>query len=214
MRAAGPARTSAETTHRPSLDGVGVTIGGQKAFVDYISPIQVNAELPSNIATGGPLELSVSTGGATSAPFTINVLTTRPGLLAPASFRVGGNSYVVAVLPDGTYVLPAGAVAGLTSRPAKPGETITMYGIGFGSVTPAFPAGQIVTEQNQLTSPFQILFGQTPAQLTYSGLAPTLVGLYQFDVVVPSVPDSDLVPLTFNLGKASGTQQLYTAVHQ
>ncbi len=127
-----------------------MTIGGQKAFVDYISPIQVNAELPSNIATGGPLQLSVTTGNATSASFTINVLTTRPGLLAPPSFQVGGNQYVVAVLPDGTYVLPAGAVAGLTSRPAKPGETITMYGIGFGSVTPAFPAGQIVTQQNQL----------------------------------------------------------------
>jgi uncharacterized protein (TIGR03437 family) len=197
-----------------SLDGVGVTIGGQKAFVDYISPTQVNAELPSNIATGGPLQLSVTTGNATSAPFTINVLTTRPGLLAPPDFQVGGNQYVVAVLPDGTYVLPAGAIAGVTSRPAKPGETITLYGIGFGSVTPAFPAGQIVTQLNQLTSPFQVLFGETAAQSTYSGLAPTLVGLYQFDVVVPSVPNSDLVPLTFNLGKASGTQQLYTAVHQ
>jgi len=70
-----------------------------------------------------------------------------------------------------------------------------------------------VTQPNQLTSPFQILFGETPAQSTYSGLAPTLVGLYQFDVVVPQVPESDLVPVTFNLGKASGTQQLYTAVH-
>jgi len=40
------------------------------------------------------------------------------------------------------------------------------------------------------------------------------VGLYQFDVVVPAVPDSDLVPLTFNLGGTAGLQTLYTAVHQ
>jgi uncharacterized protein (TIGR03437 family) len=45
-------------------------------------------------------------------------------------------------------------------------------------------------------------------------LAPNLVGLYQFNVVVPAVPDSDLVPLSFNLGKSTGTQQLYIAVHQ
>src|SRR4029077_6613726 len=32
-----------------SLDGTKVTIGGQAAFIDYISPSQVNAQVPSNI---------------------------------------------------------------------------------------------------------------------------------------------------------------------
>jgi uncharacterized protein (TIGR03437 family) len=50
--------------------------------------------------------------------------------------------------------------------------------------------------------------------LTYFGLAPGFVGLYQFDVVVPAVPDNDLVPLTFNLGGVAGTQTLYIAVHE
>jgi uncharacterized protein (TIGR03437 family) len=89
-----------------------------------------------------------------------------------------------------------------------------MYGVGFGSVTPNFPAGQIVTQQNELATSFQLMFGQTSAQLSYDGLAPNYVGLYQFDVVVPSVPDNDLVPLTFNLGGTPGAQTLYTAVHQ
>jgi hypothetical protein len=40
------------------------------------------------------------------------------------------------------------------------------------------------------------------------------VGLYQFDIVVPQVPDNNLVPLTFNLGGLPGTQTLYTAVHR
>ena len=62
--------------------------------------------------------------------------------------------------------------------------------------------------------PLQILFGQTPAQAAYFGLAPSFVGLYQFNVVVPAVADNDLVPLTFNLGGVPGTQKLYTAVHQ
>jgi uncharacterized protein (TIGR03437 family) len=60
----------------------------------------------------------------------------------------------------------------------------------------------------------QILFGQTPAQTPYFGLAPNFVGLYQFNVVVPAVPDNDLVPLTFNLSGVAGTQTLYIAVRQ
>jgi uncharacterized protein (TIGR03437 family) len=204
------------STAPTTLDGVTVNIGGQLAFIDYISssPGQINAQLPSNIAIGGTLQVTVTNGTVTSAPFNIKVNPLQPGLLAPASFQIGGKQYVVALLPDGTYVLPPGSIAGLASRQAHPGETIVMYGIGFGSVSPSFPAGQIVTAANQLTQSFQLLFGQTPAQLPYAGLAPNYVGLYQFDVMVPPVPDNDLVPLTFNLGGAPGTQTLFIAVHQ
>jgi uncharacterized protein (TIGR03437 family) len=194
------------------LDGVSVSIAGQAAFVDYVSPTQVNAQLPSNIATGGPLQLTVSNANGASAPVTLTVNAAEPGLLAPASFKVGGNQYVVAQHSDGTYVLPVGAISGVTSSPAKPGETVVIYGVGFGSVTPNIPAGEIVTETNQISAPFEVLFGQTPAKLPYSGLAPNFVGLYQFNVVVPTVPASDLTPLTFNLAGAAGTQKLYTAV--
>jgi hypothetical protein len=100
----------------------------------------------------------------------------------------------------------------LAARAAR--ETVTMYGVGFGAVTPDFAAGQIVTADNKLSLPLQLTFGQTPALLSYYGLAPNFVGLYQFDVMVPSVPDDDLVPLTFNLGGTASAQTLYTAVHQ
>lgn len=199
------------------LDGVEVLIGGQKAFIDYISssPGQINAQLPSNIPTGGPLQLTVMNGTAASSPIDVTVNPVEPGLLAPSAFLIGGKQYVVALLPDNaTYILPAGAIAGVASRPAQSGDVLTLYGIGFGSVTPAIPAGQIVTQSNQLMQPLQILFGQTPAQITYDGLASGFVGLYQFDVVVPAVPDNLLTPLTFNLGGVAGTQTLYIAVQQ
>jgi uncharacterized protein (TIGR03437 family) len=193
-----------------------VSIGGQAAFVDYISPTQVNAQLPSNIATGGVQQLTVANGGTTSEPVNITVNATEPGLLASASFKVGANQYVVAQLSDGTYVLPTSAIPGINSRPAHPGETIVIYGVGFGAVTPNIPAGQVVTESNQLVAPFEILFGPTPAPspLVYFGLAPNLVGAYQFNIVVPTVPDNDLVPLTFTLGGVPGTQTLFTAVRR
>jgi uncharacterized protein (TIGR03437 family) len=100
----------------------------------------------------------------------------------------------------------------VTSRRAKPGDVITLYGIGFGAVTPNIPAGQIVQQSNTLTAPFHLLFGQTEAHLNYDGLAPSAVGLYQFNVVVPNVTASDTVPVTFTLAGQPGTQTMYIAV--
>jgi uncharacterized protein (TIGR03437 family) len=196
-----------------SLSNVEVTIGGQKAFVYYISPGQVDAQVPSNIGQG-PLPLTLTNASGTSTAVNLTVNATEPGLLATTSFKIGGNQYVVAQLPDGNYVLPAGSIAGVNSRPAMPGETIVVYGIGFGSVTPSFPAGQIVTQSNQLVATLEVQFAQTPAQLLYAGLAPSLIGLYQFNIVVPAVADSNLVPFTFSLGGVNGTQTVYTAVQQ
>jgi uncharacterized protein (TIGR03437 family) len=143
------------------------------------------------------------------------VKSTMAGLLAPASFLIAGKQYLAALLSDGvTYILPTGAIPGIASRPAHPGETIVLYGIGFGAVTPDIPAGKIVAQSNQLSASFQILFDQTPAQVSYAGLAPGFVGLYQFDVVVPAIPDSDLVSVTFNLGGVADAQVLYIAVHR
>jgi uncharacterized protein (TIGR03437 family) len=197
-----------------ALNGVSVSIGGQTAFVDYISATQVNAQLASNIASGGVLQLTVTNGAETSAAVNVTVNATEPGLLAPSSFKIGGNQYVVAQHSDGSYVLPVGAIAGVSLSPAKPGETIVIYGVGFGSVIPNIPAGEIATETNQLSASLQVLFGKTPAKLPYDGLAPNFVGLYQFNVTVPAVADNDLEPLTFNLGGVSGTQTLFTAVQQ
>ena len=90
-----------------------------------------------------------------------------------------------------------GAVAGVNSRRAVPGDTITIYGVGFGAVAPIIAAGQVVQQANTLTGSFQIKFGSTVASTTYDGLAPNVVGLYQFNVVVPSIPSSDAVPVTF-----------------
>ncbi len=195
-----------------SLDGTSVTVGGEAAFVDYISPGQVNAQVPSNAGTGLQ-QITVTTAGGTSSPFNITVNPVEPGLLAPASFDLNGIQYAVALFSDGvTYVLPSGAISGVSSRPAKPGDTIVLYGVGFGPVTPDIPAGQIVQASNMLPASFQMSIGGMPASLSYAGLAPNYVGLYQFNAVVPNIGASNAVPLTFSLDGTAGTQTLYIAV--
>jgi uncharacterized protein (TIGR03437 family) len=196
-----------------SLNGTSVTIGGQGAFIYFINPGQVDALVPGNVGTGQQ-PVIVSTADGQSTPLLVSVNPSEPGLLAPSSFIVNGNQYLAALFADGaTYVLPPGALVGVNSRQAKPGETITTYGIGFGSVSPNIAVGQIEEKDNSLNAQLQVLFGSTPATLSYAGLAPSFVGLYQFDIVVPNIPNSDLVPVTFTLNGAPGLQTLYTAVH-
>jgi uncharacterized protein (TIGR03437 family) len=113
-----------------------------------------------------------------------------------------GNSDV------GGFVLPPGAIAGVPSRRARPGDIITLYGVGFGSVTPGIPAGQ----SNSLAAPLRVFFGQSEASFSYDGLAPNQVGLFQFNVIAPAVTSSDLVPVTFTLYGVSGTQTLFISV--
>ncbi len=148
------------------LGGVSVSIGGEPAFINYISPGQVNVLVPSNAPIGtGKVDITLTNENGTSDPYGIYINQTELGLLVPASFKVNGKQYVAATLPDGTFALPQGAVPQVAARPAAPGETVTIYGIGFGPVTPDYPAGTLVTAQNALTTKLEVLFGSTPAAI-------------------------------------------------
>jgi uncharacterized protein (TIGR03437 family) len=199
------------TTAPTSLDKVAVTVAGKPAFVRFISPGQINVQVPDGIGTG-PVPVVVTNDGVASDPLTMTASDLLPGLLAPANFKSGNTQYVVAQLADNTFVGEPAKVPG-TNRPAKPGETIVLYGIGFGPVTPAIPAGAIVTQANSVTNNLVIRFGQIQATaIPYRGLGPNFVGLYQFNVVVPdTVPDGDQ-QLDVAIGGVSTGQTLFIAV--
>ncbi len=194
-----------------SLGGVTVSIGGQPAFVDYVSPGQIDALLPSNALTG-VVPVTVTNSNGTSDSFYVEVIQTEPSLLAPATFNISGKQYVAAFNPDGSFALPAGAVVGVPSTPATPGQTVVMYGVGFGPVSGWVTAGTLPTEQDSLTLPLVVTLGTSKAQLAYAGLAAGLTGLYQINVVVPQVATDNAVPITLSLGTAKGNQTLYIAV--
>ena len=194
-----------------SLAGVKVSIGGRAAFIDYVSPSQIDALIPSDVPTG-TASLTVTDSTGVSDGFAIAVNATEPGLLAPPAFLVGGKQYLAALSADGSFAIPQNAISGLASRPAKPGDTLIVYGIGFGPVSGGFTAGTLVDQQNSLTTPVHFFFGTTEATVSYDGLAPSFTGLYQFNVVVPNVAANDAVPISFSLGDVNGSQTLYIAV--
>jgi virginiamycin B lyase len=183
-----------------SLDGVSVSINGKPAFVWYLSPGQLNVQAPED-STVGNVAVTVTNCNAASSAFTLARQSLAPGVLAPSNYAVNGTQYMVATFSsDGAYVLDTvtGASFGLTSRPAKPGDVIIAYGIGFGDVTPSILPGVTVQQTNALVNPVTVAFGSTAAALSYSGLAGSFVGLYEFYITVPS-------------GLADGTYQIHVS---
>jgi uncharacterized protein (TIGR03437 family) len=201
-----------------SLGGSSVSINGNKGFVSLVSNSQINVLAPADSSTG-QVNIVVNGCSGTSGAFKMQKDALAPGILAPASFQSNGKQYLVAFHADGTYVGNPGLLAGFTFSPAKPGEALVTYGIGFGDAKKrsdgtAIPPGMLVSEANDIVSPVTFAFGSTPATLQYKGLAPTYTGLYQFNVVVPTtLADGDYqINVTLN-GVALGQKPFLTVHH-
>lgn len=197
-----------------ALNGTRVIVDGVDAHVAYVSPEVVRVLLPAGIQPGRR-EVVVETSHGRSDAYKVTFEDVQPAVNAPAKFNIAGAQYAAAVLQDGsTYALPESAVNGVNSRPARPGETLTFYGIGFGEVTPGITLGQLVDVENSLVKRLEVFFGETVAEVRYAGLAKGAVGVYQLSVVVPEGIEGDAVPLTVKLDGEPAKQNLYIAARQ
>jgi len=195
------------------LSGIKVRIGGRPAFVSYISPTQVNVQVPAGIGTGDSVQVEVENPAGT-AQTTVRAAAVSPALLTTPIFNAGGKQYVAALHADlTTFVGRANLIAGVPFRPAKPGDRIIIYAVGCGPTDPAAPPGQIVTGGlRRFSSPFTVRFGETIA--TSEGfMEPNNVGLCRFDVIVPNVADGDIA-LQATLGGVTDGQSLFTTVQR
>ena len=198
-----------------ALDGIKVSINGKSAYVWYLSPGQLNVQAPGDSTTGN-VAITVTNCNATSSSVMLTRRSLAPGFLAPSNYTANGTQYMVATFAsDGAYVLntSTGAAFGLNSRPAKPGDLIIAYGIGFGDVTPAILPGVIVQQSNTLVNPVTISFGSAPATLAYSGLAGSFVGLYEFYITVPSGLANGDYQINVTQNGSTVPQKMYLTVH-
>jgi uncharacterized protein (TIGR03437 family) len=166
------------------LDGVSVTVDGKSAYVYFISPTQLNVLSPDD-ATQGVVPVQVRTAQEMS-----NVVDAIETAISPAlfTFPQQGGKYVAAVSADGTYIGPPNLISGLTTVPASPGETILLFGTGFGPTTPPTPIGQLI-DSAPLANQVIVQIGGVAANTLFAGIVTP--GLYQFNVVVPNVPNGD-----------------------
>jgi len=188
-----------------TLDGVTVTVNGKPAYLSYISPKQINA-LTSPSTSTSAVQVQTSNGGLTSASIAAQAQVT-----ALACFIAKGN-YLLALHSDGKSLVGPTTLYPGFSTPAKPGETIVLFGTGFGTTNPPAPDGQVIASPSSLSAPPIVIIGVTQAQVAFSGLV--YPGIYQFNVVVPSGTANGDVAVMMQVGSLTTQAGTLISVQQ
>jgi uncharacterized protein (TIGR03437 family) len=163
-----------------SLSGVEVMVNGNPIPLLYVSASQINAEVPSGIASGGLTNgiavVQVMSNSAPLPDFRVAVVGSDFGV-----FEKAGGSMAV-INQDGTV--------NKLANPAKPGSIVSIWATGFGATGP--PAvGAVATEANNFCSSCQLVLSNGAMSVTetveYAGTSPGLIdGLMQINFLIPT----------------------------
>jgi uncharacterized protein (TIGR03437 family) len=190
--ATGPDSPLAQT-----LNGTVVQAANRLLPLFFVSPGQINAELPADFAEGSGT-LTVSAPGQPDVHAGFTVVRNAPGLFQQA---LNGQSFAVALHEDGSPVTP--------DSPARRGELLTVYGTGFGPTDHVRPVGFAVPR----TPPFllldvaSVLVGNTvlPAENALAVPARVAVDAVQFRLR-DGAPSATNAPLRVSInGQESNT---------
>jgi adhesin/invasin len=165
---------------------VSVSVNGQAAPVFFVSPTQINFQVPWETAVG-TASVTVSVVGGASNTVSVPVVSAGPGLF------VSGTSAIVQNAADYSLNGP--------SHPAAAGSTIIAYLTGSGPVSPAATDGVAapLTSLMYATASHSATIGSAAATVSFAGLAPGWVGLVQANVLVPAGLAAGTYPLTVTI---------------
>ena len=175
-----------------SLGNVRVNINGRAAYVYWISPAQLNVLAPDDDSTG-PMQVEVI-NNAGRAEWNATMVRFSPGFFP---YDAAGRQYVIAFSADWNYLAKPGLLTGASTRGARPGETIILYGTGFGPANPKLPSATVVTDAKPLANNVNVTIGGMTAEAVWAGQVGS--GLYQIMVKVPEAPDGDQ-PIVAEIG--------------
>jgi uncharacterized protein (TIGR03437 family) len=155
--------------------GVRVLLNGLPAQMYYVSPLQVNLLIPSNLI---------------AAKFTLQLV--RDGTAGPAvEIQLREAAPALFLLEPGVAVVTRADFSLVTpDNPARPGEVVILWATGMGPVVPPLLYGQAPMQAAWIAmySEFRVLIGdlELPAdRLIYAGVAPFYGGLYQVNLRLP-----------------------------
>jgi len=190
--AAAPASVQGGNVFPTSLGGVSVTIDGIACPLYSVSPTQINAVVPYAVASNQTAlaNIQVTNNGVQS-----NVVQMYLTDSAPGSFSQNQNGIGLAAALHGAtnqLITPA--------NPALGNEYISLYLTGLGTVTPAIldgavgPSSPLSYSDLYTSGNLAVYFNDynplgsvaNPGTIQFAGLVPTLAGLYQINVQVPS----------------------------
>lgn len=168
----------------PTLAGVQMTVNGITAPIYSVVSSQqsISAVVPFEV-TGSLATLVVTVNDVKSNAVDVPLAATAPGIFSvpPNGISAGAVRHI-----DGTLVD--------TDHPAARGDYVAVYLTGLGAVKPAVQDGAAAPGQEPfprtLATPNVYVGGQLVTNVQYSGLAPTLAGLYQLNIQIPGAVGS------------------------
>jgi uncharacterized protein (TIGR03437 family) len=193
--------------------GVSVTIDGYSCPIYYVTSGQLAVLVPYEVAGNmtGLANIQVTNNKVQSNVVQVYLTDAAPGSF---SANADGIGYAAA-----THALTGQVIT--TSNPVQPGEYISLYLTSLGTVTPTVadgalgPSGPLswadVYETGNLAVNFNDFntgsFGNT-GSISFAGLTPTLAGLYQINVQVPTsgLTSGDNVYVEFTTDAADNDQ--------
>lgn len=177
-----PSTVTASSVPLPnSAAGVAVTVNGVVAPLYYVSPGQLNVQIPYETTPNAAVTLSVNNNGNVASQ-SFNVAAAAPGIFTNQSGTL---------VPNGT---------------ASRGQIVTLYITGTGTVSPAISTGAApgsATPVNELPAPVQpttVKVGGVQATVEFIGIPPGLVGVTQINYQVPSSIAPGTQPVVVSVG--------------
>jgi uncharacterized protein (TIGR03437 family) len=193
------------------VGGAKVLVNGTPAPMYYSTYGQLAFQMPVNTPVG-TARVQVQRDGQNSNTVTVEVAERAPRLLL-----IGTTPYgAIQNASDYSIPMPSGAIPGVLTHPAAPGDTLLIYAIGMGATSPAVATGDpapAAAPFASLTKMPMVVFGAgiagIPATPSFAGLAPGFAGLYQINVQIPATVPKGTVAVTVGFGDtASNTVQI------
>ena len=168
------------------LSGARVLVNNVEAPLFFVSPLQINAQFPVELAglDSALIQVEMQSAGGT---FTSDAVTVSVASASPGIFTLDQTGYGPGAIlrnSDFSLICPQGRTD-CASNPAIRGEAIAIYLTGLGQVMGPWSSGEVATEAARTTVTPVVQFDGDEVPVLYSGLAAGFVGLYQINVVVP-----------------------------
>lgn len=168
-----------------SLAGTSVRFAGVPAPLLYVSPNQINAQVPFTLNVANASVVVATPGGTATGTDPTRRLTVSAA--APAIFAAVRNSNFSQIT---------------AASPVKAGDAIAVFANGLGAGNPAVATGQLPPASPLSTTVAMptATIGGIPAVVAASLLAPGLVGVNQVNLIVPAGTPSGMQAVQLSVG--------------
>jgi len=179
-----------------SLGGTKVEIDGKAAYLQFVSPGQINLQAPDDTARGPVTVVVTTAAGTATAIVTLSQFSPSFDLLQT------GHVAGIILRPDGSGAYgggaydilgPTGNSLGYPTVAAQAGDTVELFAVGLGPTNPAVPAGQAFTGAAPTTNKVSLYINNVAVKPIFAGLSSA--GLYQINLIVPAGLGQGDVPL-------------------